>query len=340
MLLAAIAVTLGTTQAPAATAHSHRHARTSFTHGFDVSWPQCVGRSAYHMPPRSASYVILGLTDGSGHTVNPCLRSQLRWAKRTHTRVGAYLVPSYPSRRQRLVARSGAFGRCHHSVVCRLHNDGASQASDAIRTMRAAHVHSPMVWVDVEFRSTHPWTHNRHRNAAVLRGVVRGLRRHHVRFGVYTTSYMWHDLVGHYRLHAPNWLPSGRSRPRAAKRMCRQTATGGRTWLVQYTHALDEDLTCPVLNPVPGVHTSMWPYRETTLRLRSTGTAVSMVQGYLRTVRSGTYDVPTELAVSFWQTRNGLPVTGAITPVDWRAMGAYRRVGGHGFLLHRIVGRP
>jgi hypothetical protein len=292
------------------------------------------------MPRHGARYVILGLTNGSGHTVNPCLRSQLRWAKRTHTPVGAYLVPSYPTRYQRLVARAGAFGRCHHSLACQLHNDGASQARDALRTMRAAHVHAPMMWIDVEFRSYRPWTHNHFRNAAVLRGVVRELRRHHVRFGVYTTSYMWHYLVGHYRLHVPNWLPSGHTRPRAAKRMCRQTATGGRTWLVQYTRSLDEDLTCPVLNPVPGVRSPMWRFRTTTLRLRSTGTAVAAVQSYLRTFRSGTYDVPTELAVSFWQGRAGLPITGAITPRDWRAMGAYRHRGGHGFLLHRVVGRP
>jgi hypothetical protein len=197
-----------------------------------------------------------------------------------------------------------------------------------------------MVWVDVEFRGYHPWTHNRFRNAAVIRGVVASLRHHHVPFGVYTTSYMWHEIVGRYRLHVPNWLPAGEARARAAKRMCRQTATGGRTWLVQYTHALDENLTCPVLNPVRGVRSSLWQYRRTTLRLSATGRAVNAVQNYLRTFRSGTYDVPTELAVATWQTRHGLPMTGAITPRDWRAMGAYRTRGGHGFWLHRIVGRP
>lgn len=337
-LLAAVAVTVGIADAPASPHHA-RQATTSYTHGYDVSWPQCSGRAARHMPSRGARYVILGLTDGSGHTVNPCLRSQLQWARQTSTPVGAYLVPSYPSRNQRLAARVGAFGKCHRSRACQLHNDGASQAMDAVRTMRAAHVRAPMVWLDVEFRGYHPWTHNRFRNAAVIRGMVRTLQRHHIRFGVYSTSYMWHDLLGGYRLNVPNWLPAGHRRAAAARRMCRQTATGGRTWLVQYTHSLDEDLTCPVLNAVPGVRSSMWPYRATTLHMSSSGRAVTAVQQFLKVGRTGTFDLGTELAVTGWQTTSGLPITGTVTPRDWRAMGAYRTHGGHGFLLRKVVRR-
>jgi hypothetical protein len=81
----------------------------------------------------------------------------------------------------------------------------------------------------------------------VLQGMVRALRHHHERFGVYTTGYMWHVIAGRYRLDVPQWLPSGHARARGTKPMCRRTATGGVTWLVQYTMRLDQDLTCPVL---------------------------------------------------------------------------------------------
>jgi hypothetical protein len=77
--------------------------------------------------------------------------------------------------------------------------------------------------------------------------MVRALRHHHKRFGVYTTGYMWHVIAGRYRLDVPQWLPSGHARARGTKPMCRRTATGGVTWLVQYTMRLDQDLTCPVL---------------------------------------------------------------------------------------------
>jgi hypothetical protein len=108
---------------------------------------------------------------------------------------------------------------------------------------------SPMVWLDVEFRHTHAWTHSNKRNRAVVQGMVATLRHLHKRFGVYTTGYMWHAIVGRYRLNVPQWLPSGTGKPRLTKRMCARTATGGRTWLVQYTRRLDENLTCPILDP-------------------------------------------------------------------------------------------
>jgi hypothetical protein len=151
---------------------------------------------------------------------------------------------------------------------------------------------------------------------------------------------MWHAIVGSYSLDAPNWLPSGHRRTRAAKALCRQTGSGGRTWLVQFTRSLDSDLTCPVLDPVAGTHNPLWPFRQITLRMQSHGRAVSAVQDYLGQVTTGTYDLATSLAVTTWQVANGLAVTGQVTPPDWRAMGAYRTRGGHGFLLHRIVGAP
>src|SRR6059036_2652589 len=79
---------------------SSQGASTTYTHGYDVSWPQCHGTGSSRMPSSSVHYVILGLTHGAGHTVNPCLGAQLSWAKAHHVPVGAYLVPSYPTKAQ------------------------------------------------------------------------------------------------------------------------------------------------------------------------------------------------------------------------------------------------
>jgi hypothetical protein len=221
---------------------------SAYTHGFDLSWPQCRGHDARSMPAGRPAYVILGLTHGTGHTVNPCLRSQLRWAGMHGAMVGGYLVASYPTRWQRAHSARGLFGRCHRRLLCRLRNDGAGQVHDALATMHRMHMHAPMVWLDVEFRHQQPWTRNHRRNRAVLEGMVRALRHRHKRFGVYTTGYMWHVIAGSYRLDVPQWLPSGRALARRTKPMCRRTATGGVTWLVQYTLRLDQDLTCPALS--------------------------------------------------------------------------------------------
>jgi hypothetical protein len=240
--LLATVVAFGASAQPAAIAAS-----SPYTHGFDLSWPQCRGHSLGSVPSGSPQYVILGLTHGTGHTVNPCLPAQLRWAGMHGALVGGYLVASYPTRWQRAHSARGLFGRCHRRLLCRLRNDGAGQVHDALATMRRTHMHSPMLWLDVEFRHQQPWTHNRRRNRAVLEGMVRAMHHNHRRFGVYTTGYMWHVIAGRYRLDVPQWLPSGHARPRGTKPMCRQTATGGATWLVQYTLRLDQDLVCPAL---------------------------------------------------------------------------------------------
>lgn len=234
---------IGVAGEPAATAAPS----TTYTHGYDISWPQCRGHHAHHLPHGRAHYVILGLTHGTGHTHNPCLRSQLRWARHHHAKIGGYLVASYPSHRQRM--RAGHRARCAGRLSCQLLHDGASQVSDGLRTLRRHHMRAPMVWLDVEFRHTHVWRHNKRHNRAVIEGMVSRLRHAHKRFGIYTTGYMWHHIVGNYRLRVPQWLPSGHGSARRTKPMCGRTATGGRTWLVQYTRRLDEDLTCPVLDP-------------------------------------------------------------------------------------------
>jgi hypothetical protein len=333
MPLVVVTAILGLARAPASSA-------SSWTHGYDLSWPQCSGTAARGMPSGFPEYAILGLTAGAGHTVNPCLDGQLAWAAQHDVKVGAYLVPSYPTIAQRAAAEVGLFGACGSSTVCRLRNDGAAQAADAVATMRGAGMRSPMVWLDVEFRHYLPWSTNNGRNRAVLQGDVAELRHLHVQFGVYTTSLMWHDIAGNYVLHVPQWLPSGRGKPKYAKPMCQQTATGGRTWMVQYTNGLDQDLTCPLLDPVPGTHSALWRFRRSTQRLLSHGAAVRALQRVVGAEGDGQYGVGTVAAVSLWQQSKELPVTGQIGPGDWRAMGADRVRGGHKFWLSKIVGRP
>src|SRR3954471_724731 len=71
-----------------------RAASTTWTHGYDVSWPQCSGAASHHLPGGSPAYAILGLTHGMGHTANRCLPAQVSWARGHGARIGGYLVPT------------------------------------------------------------------------------------------------------------------------------------------------------------------------------------------------------------------------------------------------------
>lgn len=327
--------------ATAASIHASS-ATTTYTHGYDVSWPQCSndgnGPKAAHMPS-GGTYVILGLTHGAGHTVNPCLGAQLNWAKANDVMVGAYLVPSYPTRAQLDRAGSGPSGGCGvNDTACRAGNDGAKQATEALNTMHKAGVPAPMVWVDVEFRHKFPWSKNQSINARVVQGVINQLKASHVGVGVYTTSYMWQHIVGDYRVNLPNWLPAGDGKVADAETKCRTTGSGGTTWIGQYTRTFDENVTCPVMDATPGHPGPLWPYRTTTLTVGSSGDAVTALQKALSIPNvTGQYDAQTTLAVVQWQQAKGLPVNGIVDEDDWRALGAFTLHGGHPFLLSKVV---
>jgi len=141
------------------------------------------------------------------------------------------------------------------------------------------------------------------------------------------------------RTSVPNWLPGGSNKAEDARAQCRASATGGATWLTQYTRHFDEDLTCPVMDATPGHHGPMWLYRNTVLAVGSTGPAVRLAQQALGQPANvtGSYDVRTVAAVVAFQTLHQLPVDGRIDNDDWRALGAYKLYGGHGFLLPKVV---
>lgn len=336
-------VGLATALGLAAAGDSPAAPRTTYSHGMDVSWPQCQGAVSAHMPSTTPTYLILGVTYGSGDTANPCLADQLAWARERGVPVGAYLVPSYPTTAQLSAAGRGLYGQCpgkRRPRQCRLHNAGAEQAASAVAVMRGAGVPAPMMWMDVEFRSLHAWhSHDHPSNRAVLEGVARGLRHAHLRFGVYTTPYMWQAITGGYRLNVPQWLPSGNGKPRSARAMCNISATGGRTWMVQYTKRLDNDLTCPVLDPVPGQHSRLWHWRHRTAKLFDAGRVVKVAQHQLKVRTSGHYDVRTMLAARRFERKHHLPVTGRVETPEWRAWGAFKLHGGRPFRLSKIVRR-
>lgn len=229
-------------------------ATTSYVRGADISWPQCpttVGIPSRRgldqpMPARTSDFVVVGLTNGPAFYPNPCIEQQMRWVRNHHVFASAYSVTTYPRARQ--VKRYGASGPFSAgSLVGRLRNTGYNQARFNIATMKGAGLRSPAVWIDVEPSTVIPWSGSVVRNRAVVDGIVRGYKDAGYRVGIYSTRYLWQQILGNARYGLPEWRTAGRATMSSALRKCSSgSVQGGRAVMTQwYTLTRDFDLMCP-----------------------------------------------------------------------------------------------
>jgi hypothetical protein len=218
--------------------------------GADISWPNCpIGMGIPErptegrpMPLDTARFVVLGLTNGPGFTPNPCLASQVAWVRAHGRSSGAYAVTTYPTSAQ--LAQYGG----HGPGLQRLFRAGAAEANVNLRTMRAAHLATPMVWVDVEPVKVRPWSATPARNNAVIDGAVAAYKAAGLRVGFYSYAYGWRQITGGRRLPTyPTWVPSGNDQRASALRKCSVASfSGGPVLLAQWTVAQrDRNVTCP-----------------------------------------------------------------------------------------------
>ena len=222
--------------------------------GNDVSWPQCPvsqGGFGLPMPPTSAEFVIVGLTRGLPFTENPCLASQVQWARTNGVPTHAYTIPAFPTSAQ-LTAYGSAGPWTPTTRAGRLSNAGYAEARFALATLAEVGLDPPVVWVDVEPRPAQPWpsatTSQRRENRYVIDGVLRGLRDAGVAYGLYSYQAGWDSITGSWRLPGvPVWATAGRlDYPDEALDRCRQPSfSGGRVYLSQwYDDTRDYDRTC------------------------------------------------------------------------------------------------
>ena len=247
LILAVLTLLVGTTgPAGAATLPT----RGSTATGSDISWPNCpLGMGIPErptlnkpMPISSASFVIMGLTNGPAFYANPCLASQVRWVKTRHLWAGAYSIVSYPSAAE--LARYGGAG----TLQQKLRRVGLTQAARNLVVMRKAGLRAPMVWVDVEPVKGWPWSADVAANNAVIDGVLAGYRAAGLRTGLYSYAYGWQQITGGRQLPVvPIWATSGKnSAAAAAARRTTGRFSGGPIWLAQWSDGeRDYNLTCP-----------------------------------------------------------------------------------------------
>lgn len=229
-------------------------AATTLVTGGDVSWPQCpegMGIPARRslglpMPGATAAFVVIGLTNGPAFTPNPCLASQVRWARDRGLPTSAYAVATWPTARQLTrYGHSGPFaGTTRRS---RLRNVGWAEGRYNLARLASAGLAVPHVWIDVEHYSIRPWSGSRRDNRALVRGVVRAYRDAGVATGFYSTSLQWGQIVGSTRWGLPEWHTAGPTgRATALSRCAERSFQGGPVVLAQWwTDTRDHDLVCP-----------------------------------------------------------------------------------------------
>ena len=198
------------------------------------------------MPDASARFVIVGLTNGRSFTPNPCLAVHLRWVRTHHVYASAYAFATYPTRGQlRRYRHLGPYdGR---RFLGALRNAGHAAASYNVRLMRQHGFTTPHIWLDVEPSSSRPWSRRHLWNAAVVTGWVRAYREAGYSVGFYSTTNLWHEIVGRLRFHLPEWRTAGPVSPRGALGRCGDSTFQGGTAVVTqwWTRRRDFDRLCP-----------------------------------------------------------------------------------------------
>ncbi|HEY6794727.1 MAG TPA: hypothetical protein VI248_08595 [Kineosporiaceae bacterium] len=223
--------------------------------GYDVSWPQCSttqGGFGNPMPRGRTSFLLLGLSRGSAFTTNPCLATQVAWARSHQVYVAAYVLPTYPTNAE--YATQGGRGPYRTTTVTgRLMNVGWQQAAYWVAARRRAGLTAPMVWIDIEQKPGRPWPDRpADRNLPVIRGLLAGFAHAGLLTGIYTTPSHWIQIAGGIRLGRPEWRTVGRRTAADALAGCyRPGVQGSPVLLAQYwssapSNPVDYDVMCPI----------------------------------------------------------------------------------------------
>jgi len=241
----------------------------------DVSFPQCGGA----LPRRDNGYAaVLGTNNGIAFSRNPCLVSQLGWAKRLAGPPAFYANTGNPGPAR---ARRWPLGQSSPKVCSGSNPDSlgcaydygwnAAWASYTVAVDAAQRLHrvgredararaaNVSWWLDVETMNS--WrtiddgvsTHTRESDVAAIAGEVDALRAIGVEsVGIYSTGLQWNQITGGDRVTGdrfagiPVWLAGYGSKADAIGGCTDSSFTDGPVQMTQYLGSddFDADVVC------------------------------------------------------------------------------------------------
>jgi hypothetical protein len=203
--------------------------------GYDVSWPNCTAT-----PPKHPAFGIVGVSDGTGYSQNPCLAQEAGWFSPNlslYVNTGWYNQSSYVNPNSPKVCASG-------DNNCLAYNYGYNAGLYALNYANSQNIHSSVWWLDVETGNT--WNTDTTQNRNSLQGEYDALTANGVTVvGFYSTTYQWDTITGTWLNNWPNWgATTVRTASKAATFCKGHQFTGGPTYLIPYTGSLDQDYAC------------------------------------------------------------------------------------------------
>ncbi|HVA97132.1 MAG TPA: hypothetical protein VND99_05750 [Candidatus Acidoferrales bacterium] len=239
--------------------------------GNDISYPQC--SKSY---PKNQAFGIVGINGGLANTTNPCLSSELTWAKgsvggtnqpitqlyiNTADPGGVSGITDWPQNNTDPSGNITAnpYGTCDgtNSLACSWQY-GWNRAVEDVQTRFIPAVQSTGLsnnpssypwWLDVE--TTNSWESDTSQNAADLEGMVAYIQSLGATVGIYSTSSQWTQIAGTVNAISSlnslnNWLPGARTLSAAISNCSLPPLTAkGKVIITQYTSSLmDYDNSC------------------------------------------------------------------------------------------------
>jgi hypothetical protein len=234
------------------------------TTGYDISYPQCSGTY-----PSNPLFGIVGANGGLASNPNPCLSSELRWARGAPGQKrpaqpslslyidtgnpGAHHVADWPGG-----GTTPLYGSCNGLLTnaCS-YLYGEQRATYSYRLVAALDpvgAKTAPWWLDVELAES--WAGTYQLNIAALRGFVAGLHGAGATgpIGIYSTSAQWREITGltaqttqaAFNRRLSGWVAGTRATLAQARQNCRSGGfTGAAPTLAQYrVGPFDADLRC------------------------------------------------------------------------------------------------
>lgn len=244
---------------------------TPGTHGYDVSWPQCLkpGSTLTKPLPPPSAFAVVGINNGYINGFNTCFAAEAKWAGQGLS-VYIILQPAPPGGRAKFEVSGPKSSCAATSAQCAAYNWGYNYARADLAFVRSQNVQPRIWWLDVE--TAEGWATSgaaKPANAAVVQGALDALAGGGRTAGIYSTWYQWGEITASYvpAERVPIWVAGATSLDGGyygATSYCQRAVAvgdpstlnsmglgfaGGTPWLVQYAYTpspvpVDNDYAC------------------------------------------------------------------------------------------------